>query len=103
MKEIGFEKIDAVDGSEGMLQVVRKENLYEDTRKVVIGVDAFPEDLYSQYDAVLSAGCFHEGHFPKETFDYMIKCAKVGAIIIFSMHEHYLEEGNVMEYVPKMK
>lgn len=52
---------------------------------------------------MISAGCFHEFHFPKETMDIMINCAKVGGFIIFSMHEHYLDESNNMNYVSKMK
>ena len=58
----GFSNIDAMDLSEGMLEVARERGVYRTTR---IGILGEPLDYADDaYDAALSSGVFTPGHAP---------------------------------------
>jgi len=86
---IGFTNIVGIDASGGMLAVARSKSCYVELHKMLLGstID-LPEE---SFDAVTAAGVL--GHTPVESLDGILRVAKPGAPIIFSLSEPSFNEG----------
>ena len=92
LNQIGYQNIDGLDPSEGMLEIARSKQIYQDLHQLYLDTDIeLPE---SSYDAIIAAGVLTHGHAPPEALDGMLKLLKVGGAIIFSLSEiAYTEFG----------
>ena len=88
---IGFTNIVGIDASDGMLAVAKSKSCYVELHKMLLGstID-LPDD---SFDAVTAAGVLTHGHAPAESLDGILRVAKPGAPIIFSLSEPAFNEG----------
>jgi len=83
-----YANIDALDASKEMLQGARKLGVYKKFFCCPIGGDCPPAPIEDdQYDAVIVAGGFAEGHMEVTAFDEMLRVVKKGGYIINVMRE----------------
>ena len=87
----GFTVIDAMDLSDGMLDVARRRGVYRDLRTGVLGE---PLDYATaSYDAVVSSGVFTPGHAPPSSFDELVRIVRPGGLICFTLRHDVTPPG----------
>ena len=87
---LGYGPITGIDLSEGMLEVARAKNIYGELRQMTLGEELdFPDDAFA---AVISSGTITPHHAPPKSFEELIRVAKPGAPIIFSMRDDPAQE-----------
>ena len=85
LSQIGYQNIDGLDPSAGMLDIARNKQIYQNLHQLYLDTDI--ELPASSYDAIIAAGVLTHGHAPPEALDGMLKLLKVGGVIIFSLSE----------------
>ena len=82
---VGYDGFVGIDLSEGMLAVARRKGFYGDLRQMALGAPLdFPDDSFG---AVLSSGTITPGHAPPHSFDELVRVARPGAPVIFSLRD----------------
>lgn len=80
----GYNDIDGLDISPGMLDVARGKKIYGD---LIVGDMTQPIDLGERsYDAAIAVGCFGGGHLGPEHLRHIIECVTVGGILVLYMN-----------------
>lgn len=83
-----YRNIDALDSSKEMLDGAKELGLYQKFYQCPIGGDCPPAPIPDgQYDVVIIAGGFAEGHMLPSAFDEMLRMLKKGGFIINAMRE----------------
>lgn len=88
---IGFNNIVGIDASDGMLAAAKLKNCYVELHKLLLGSKIDLPD--ESFDAVTAAGVLAHSHAPVESLDGILRVAKPGAPIIFSLSEPAFNEG----------
>jgi len=89
LKKLGFQNVDALDPCQGMLDKAEKKNIYKNFIKDFLGTNRLPiED--GAYDAIVSVGCFCEGHVKANCLPEMARVVKPGGKIVIAMREKWL-------------
>ncbi len=89
---IGYGPITGIDLSEGMLEVARGKGIYSELHQMMLGQRLGFED--NSFAAVISSGVITPKHAPPESFDELVRVAKPGAPIVFSLrHDSEQEPG----------
>ncbi len=87
---LGFEPIIGIDLSDGMLEVARAKGIYAELRQMQLGGPLdFPDDTFA---AVISSGVITPKHAPAESFRELIRVARPGAPVIFSLRDDTAQE-----------
>jgi SAM-dependent methyltransferase len=87
---LGYGPITGIDLSKGMLEVACAKNIYGELRQMTLGEELdFPDDAFA---AVISSGTITPHHAPPKSFEELIRVAKPGAPIIFSMRDDPAQE-----------
>ena len=95
LSELGYSQLFAMDLSQGMLEEARKKGIYLELRQMVMGEPLdYPTD---SFDAVISVGVLTVGHAPASSFDELIRIAKPGGHIVFSLRPDVYETGGFKE------
>ena len=83
LHQIGYDNLEALDSSAGMLEMARRKSIYRALHQLFLepGID-LPAD---RYDLVAATGVFTEGHAPPDALDGMLELARPGGIILFSL------------------
>ncbi|NEQ99925.1 MAG: class I SAM-dependent methyltransferase [Cyanothece sp. SIO2G6] len=88
----GYNNLEAMDLSIGMLAEAKKKNVYAALHQGILGNPLdFPPDAF---DAVVSVGTFTIGHAPSSGFDELIRITKPGGHIIFTIRPDYYETSD---------
>jgi len=88
----GYERLLALDLSEGMLAEARKKNIYTDLIQGILGEPLdFPTNAF---DAIISVGAFTLGHAPPSAFDELIRITRPAGTIVFTLHADLYESGD---------
>ncbi|KAH9524583.1 hypothetical protein Btru_027262 [Bulinus truncatus] len=100
----GFKTLDALEPSEGMLNLARGKGIYKRTFLTFLnGTSSFIESDF--YDVAVICGGMGEGHIPCSGLDELIRFVKPGGLAVIVMREKYLT--SVAEYrgrlEPRMK
>ena len=97
LHERGYQHLEAMDLSVGMLEEARKKEVYTQLYQQVLGEPLdFPTDIF---DAIISTGVFTYGHVKSHAFDELIRITKPGGYIVVTMPVD-LSEGS--DFKPKM-
>lgn len=81
LQTLGYPQVEALDISEGMLEIARKKNLYSAFHQLALGGPLpFVDGAYA---GVISAGVFTSGHVGVEGLDELLRiCCSGGAVVI---------------------
>jgi SAM-dependent methyltransferase len=91
LADAGFTNMAAMDLSQGMLEEARQKNVYSSFHQMTLGETLDFET--GQFDAVISVGVFTLGHAPMHSFDELIRVAKPGGYIVFSLRTDMVDSG----------
>ena len=92
LAEAGYKDLVAMDLSQGMLDVAKSKNIYNDFHQMALGG---PLDYQAdEFDAVISVGVFTQGHAPANSFDELARITKPSGLIVFSLRaDTYESDG----------
>ena len=97
---LGFGPITGIDLSKGMLEVARAKGIYSDLRQMTLGEKLdFTDDTFA---AIISSGTITPRHAPPSSFDGLIRVAKPGAPIVFSLRDDPAQEPEYPEAVKRL-
>ena len=85
LHQMGYENLEGLDPSEGMLAMARRKDVYRALHKLTLGARIDLPD--ESYDAVVAAGVLTHGHAPPESLDGIVRLVKPGGMIIFSLSQ----------------
>ncbi|XP_059139128.1 methyltransferase-like protein 27 [Physella acuta] len=85
----GFSKIDALEPSEGMLNLAKSKNIYTRTFQNFLGEDSHCIEP-DYYDVAVVCGGMGEGHIPCNGMDELVRFVKPGGHVIIVMREEFL-------------
>ena len=85
LHQMGFNNLEGLDPSEGMLAIAERKGIYRKLHKLFLADEIDLPD--ASFDAVVAAGVLTHGHAPAESLDGMLKLTKSGGVIIFSLSE----------------
>ncbi|XP_022249956.1 uncharacterized protein LOC106466274 isoform X2 [Limulus polyphemus] len=80
----GYTCIDALDGSEGMLEAARKKNIYRNLFQFLLGCDKKSPITYGTYDIAVSCGGIGIGHIPYSAFHDILTMVKQGGLVCWA-------------------
>ena len=89
--QIGYKNLAGLDPSHGMLALAQQKGCYQSLHPLLLGAQIALDD--NSFDAVVAAGVLTHGHAPPESLDGILKVAKSGAPIIFSISKIVVDEG----------
>jgi predicted TPR repeat methyltransferase len=82
---LGYGPMTGIDLSEGMLDIARDKGIYAELHQMTLGEQLdFSDDTFA---AVLSSGTITPRHAPAHSFDELIRVARPGAPIVFSLRD----------------
>ncbi|XP_066288851.1 methyltransferase-like protein 27 [Branchiostoma lanceolatum] len=85
----GFTNIDAVDGSQKMLDLAERKQIYR--RLICDFVGPNPLDIEKDtYDAIVCCGGFAAGHLKEDCLPELIRVVKPGGYIVITFREEWL-------------
>lgn len=98
--ELGYGPITGIDLSEGMLQVARDKGLYAELKQQILGERlSFPDDRFA---AIICSGVITPGHAPAHSFDELVRIARPGARIVFSLRSDAKQEPEYPNHVAQL-
>ncbi|XP_078578489.1 methyltransferase-like protein 27 [Branchiostoma floridae x Branchiostoma japonicum] len=87
--KLGYTNLDAIDGSQGMLDIAQSRNLYH--RYICDFLGPRRLDIPgNHYDAIACCGAFSQGHMKDDCFPELIRIVKPGGLICIAMREEFL-------------
>ncbi len=95
LASLGYENLEAMDMSPGMLDQARKKGVYKDLHQMVMG-DALGFAT-GAFDAVIAVGVLTLGHAPASSLDELARITKAGGYVIFTVRTDLYENGQFKE------
>ncbi|XP_013790302.1 uncharacterized protein LOC106474158 [Limulus polyphemus] len=87
LKQRGYNNIDALDGSEGMLKIAKTKNIYQNFIHLILkGGVRIPNIENDTYSAVVLNGVFCPNHCDSEVFPELIRVVKPGGYICWTIN-----------------
>jgi predicted TPR repeat methyltransferase len=80
---LGYQGLEGLDLSEGMLEVARSKNIYDAVHQGRLGAALDLPD--GRFEAVLAIGVLTQGHAAAESFDELLRVIRPGGHMIFSI------------------
>ncbi|XP_022237962.1 probable cycloartenol-C-24-methyltransferase 1 [Limulus polyphemus] len=90
LRPAGYCNIDAIDGSERMLERAKEQNLYQNYILSIVGQGHILPIENDTYDAMIMSAVFCPGHMGTDAFPELIRIMKPGGIIIWAMRAPHL-------------
>ena len=100
LHQMGYQNIDGLDPSSGMLAIAQRKEIYQQLHQLYLDSQIDLED--ASYDAVVAAGVLTHGHAPPEALDGILKIARSGAAIIFSLSLIAFEEYGFKQKIDEL-
>ncbi|MGD1803966.1 class I SAM-dependent DNA methyltransferase [Dapis sp. BLCC M126] len=92
LNQRGYNNIEGIDLSLGMLEEARSKNVYNGLYQMVLGESLdFATD---SFDAIISVGTFTYNHAPSNSFDELIRITKPSGYIIFILRLDFYEQSD---------
>lgn len=98
MRIVGYQPLVALDVSEGMLDVARRKDVYEELTQGVMGSDPLPFET-DRFDAAVSAGVFTLGHAGPQAFDDLLRVVRPGGRIVVTVKDKLYYEGGFRDHL----
>jgi len=98
LQKEGFTNIDALDPSQGMLDMAAKKNIYTNFYCDFLGTNRLPIQN-DTYDACVLVGCLIPGHVKPDCFEELIRITKPGGKIVMLTREFYLRDDPELRHV----
>ena len=96
--ESGFLKIDAIEPSSEMLNILERRNIYRNIYHKMIGGGHKAISIANDtYDLIIISGGFAKSHLPVDCLEEVVRLGKKGSLFINRMTAHNLQ--TVEEYV----
>jgi predicted TPR repeat methyltransferase len=91
LKIVGYPSAEALDISEGMLEVARRKGVYERLHCAAMGGKLeLPTDHFA---GAVCAGVFTVGHVGPEGIDELARVVRPGGVIVFTVKDQTWDEG----------
>lgn len=90
LQKQGFRHVDALDPSEAMLAVAKREKLYENYFCEFITDERLPIPP-DTYDGLTASGCFGPNHIGSDALPEIVRIVKPGGIIVIVTRASYLD------------
>ncbi|PAA47004.1 hypothetical protein BOX15_Mlig014729g2 [Macrostomum lignano] len=103
LKKRGFDNIDALDGSAGMLEKARQKGIYICIVQEVIGTGPLTKVEKGAYDAIVTSGSFVPGHLGPGQLRVLAGTLKPNGLFCMAMREAYLETDYLRDLQPEME
>jgi SAM-dependent methyltransferase len=87
----GFKNVDALEPSQGMVNVAKPKNIYQNFVVEPVLADRQTSIPDGAYDACVSSGALGEGHIPSEGIKEFARVTKKNGLVIIVMRQEYLE------------
>ena len=85
LHQMGYDNIDGLDPSTGMLAIAERKQIYRQLFPQYLGAQI---DLpAASYDAVVAAGVLTHGHAPPESLDGILEVVRPDGVIVFSLSQ----------------
>ena len=98
---LGYKPIVGIDLSDGMLEVARSKKIYAELKQATLGEAlGFPDNYFG---AIISSGTITPKHAPPHSFEELIRVAKSGAPIVFSMRDDPLQDPEYPAMLSKLE
>jgi predicted TPR repeat methyltransferase len=91
LAKVGAKHIDGVDLSEGMLDIARKANVYEDLKPTDLTAPLVYKN--GTYDAIVCIGTFTQGHVGPDAFSEFVRVTSKGGFIVATVLASIWENG----------
>ena len=95
LQTLGYEDLVGLDASDGMLKAAGSKGCYAELYQMLLGSEIDLPD--ESFDAITAAGVLTHGHAPPESLEGLLKLAKPGAPIIFSISHIAMETSGFGE------
>ena len=99
--QIGYKNLVGIDPARGMLELAQRKNCYQALHPLLLSSRIALDD--NSFDAVVAAGVLTHGHAPPESLDGMLKVARPGAPIAFSISTIAVEEGGFGDKMARLE
>ncbi|KAF1960002.1 S-adenosyl-L-methionine-dependent methyltransferase [Byssothecium circinans] len=96
----GYEKIDGLDISQGMLDVAGKLAVYRELK--IADLTKRLEAKDGSYDALVCCGTFTHGHLGKEPLEEFARVVRSGGLLVATVLETFWDEGGFAEEVERL-
>ena len=101
LHQLGYDRIDGLDPSEGMLAIARQKSIYKNLYALYLDTKVDLPD--ASYDAVIAAGVLTHGHAPPEALEGILGLTRQGGVIIFSLSKIAYEEQGFESQMMRMQ
>ncbi len=101
LQQMGYDNIDGLDPSEGMLEMARAKSVYRNLFSLFL--DTRIELPDASYDAVIAAGVLTHGHAPPRSLDGILSITRSGGVILFSLSRIAWEEFGFRERIESLE
>ena len=92
---MGYRNLEGLDLSKGMLAEARKRRIYRQLRLLRLGGPlGYPDNAF---DGVISVGVMTIGHAPASSLDELVRIAKPGGCIVYTLRPDLHETGGFKE------
>ena len=95
LASMGYQRMVAMDLSQGMLEEARKKGVYEDFHQMVMGETLDYET--GSFDAVITVGVLTVGHAPASSLDELVRVTRPNGHIVFSLRPDVYESSGFRE------
>lgn len=92
LNQRGYENLEGIDLSPGMLEEAENKKVYNKLTQMVLGE---PLDFATDFfDAIISVGTFTYNHAPSSSFDELIRITKPKGYIIFTLRLDFYQDSD---------
>ena len=95
LASMGYQRMVAMDLSQGMLEEARGKGVYEACHQMVMGETLDYET--DSFDAVVSVGVLTVGHAPASSLDELVRVTRPNGHVIFSLRPDVYENSGFRE------
>ncbi len=95
LTRLGYNNLEAMDLSRGMLDEARKKGVYQEYHQMKMGDPLrFPSD---SFEAVICVGTLTLGHAPASALDELVRITRPGGYIVFTLRPDVYETNGFKE------